>query len=197
MLNRTFVTCALVAVTTSGVLLTAQTPSGNAPPAPAAPTAQPPARPTATPAPDAFVGCVYHEKDLQDRAPEPAERAGLGEQYVLAEVPSSPIAAARPSSRGDAPGTTPTPIGTSGASAGIYRLQLVDGDKLKALVGRRVEVIGRVATASGAHVDASTARPGTPADRILGSEKAPIAELDVTAIREVAGTCPPAPDPRP
>jgi hypothetical protein len=196
-LNKNLVTCALVALTGSGVLLTAQAPSGNAPPAPAVPPAQTPARPTATPAPDAFVGCVYHEKDLQDRAPNPAERAGLGGQFVLAEVPSSPIAAARAAAPGDAPGTTPSPIGTSGTSAPVYRLQLVDADKLKTLVGRRVEVVGRVATPSGDHIDASAARPGTPADRILGPERSNIVELDVTSIREVAGTCPQTPDPRP
>jgi hypothetical protein len=201
-LNRYLITViarALVALISSAVVLIAQAPSGNTPSqTPPTPAAQQPARTPAsgTPAPDAFVGCVYHEKDLPGRSPNLTERAGLAENYVLAEVPSSPIAAARGSSSRDVARAMPPAIGTSGAADIVYKLQLVDRDKLKALVGRRVEVIGRIETGSGNRAAPPTAQPA-PTDTILGGSPAALVTLDVTAIREVAGTCPPMPDPRP
>jgi hypothetical protein len=142
---------------------------------------------------------VFRENDVPGRSPGLGQRAGLSEDFVLAEVPSSPIASARPPSPGEAPGTTPAPVGTAGSSGAIYKLQLVDKDKLKALLGRRVEVVGRVeGGAAGEHHPAPAAgQPSTPADRVLGREPVILPELAVTSIREVAGTCPPTPDPRP
>jgi hypothetical protein len=33
-----------------------------------------------------ITGCVYQEKDVPGRAPNPAERAGILEDYILAEI---------------------------------------------------------------------------------------------------------------
>ena len=41
-----------------------------------------------------IIGCVYQEKDVPGRAPNPAERAGLLEDYILAEI--TPAEAAKP-----------------------------------------------------------------------------------------------------
>ena len=51
-----------------------------------------------------LIGCVYQEKDVPGRAPNVAERAGILEDYILAEL--SPAEAAKPS--GTTGSTVPT-----------------------------------------------------------------------------------------
>jgi hypothetical protein len=41
-----------------------------------------------------LTGCVYQEKDVPGRAPNPAERIGILEDYILAEI--TPAEAAKP-----------------------------------------------------------------------------------------------------
>lgn len=190
-MNKYIVTGALVALTGSGVMLSAQAPT-QAPgaPAPQAPKATVSEKTATT----TLVGCVYREKDVPGRAPNVAERAGILEDYIFAEMPSSPVAGRAPdSTASNAPGAPPTAVGTSGTASAMYKLEFVDDDKLKTMVGKRVEVVGRIDAEAG---DQAKAAPGTvtsTTDKVLGRDKVDLAEFEVSSIKEVAGTCPTTP----
>ena len=120
---------------------------------------------------------------MPGRAPNVAERAGVLEDYILAEV--------RPGSAG--------PTGTAGTSgstkaASMYKLELIADEKLQAVVGKRVEVTGRIDAESG---DAKS-QPATPpaaskTDKAIGRDRIDLPEFEVTNMREIEGTCPATP----
>ena len=137
----------------------------------------------ASPTPTTLTGCVYQEKDVPGRAPNPAERAGVLEDYILAEI--SPAAAAKPT-------------GTTGASRpttySMYKLEKVADSELKAMVGKRVEVTGRI----DAEAKDTTGQPPSSAqtnktDKVIGHDRIDLPEFEVTSIRAVSGTCPAKP----
>ena len=191
MVNKYIVTGALAALAGSGALISAQAPT-QAPgaPAPQAPKATVSEKTATT----TLVGCVYREKDVPGRAPNVAERAGILEDYIFAEMPSSPIAGRAPdSTASNAPGAPPTAVGTSGTASAMYKLEFVDGDKLKAMVGKRVEIMGRIDVDSG---DQAVPSPGTKSsttDKVIGRDKVDLSEFEVASIKEVAGACPTTP----
>jgi hypothetical protein len=166
------------AVACSGLILSAQAP---------APTSQPQPRPQSPSAASTqqasatIVGCVYQEKDVPGRSPNLAEKAGVLEDYILAEI--------RPSASTATPGAAAT-SGTPQFGT-MYKLEHADDSKLKAVVGKRVEVTGRVDRESGD----SRARPAeTPApsqaDKVMGRDAVDLAEFEVASIKEVPGACP-------
>ncbi len=184
MLNKFIVTGALVAAASSGALVVAQ--------APAAPTQKPAQSAAATDqkgATTTLIGCVYREQDVPGRAPNVAERVGILEDYIFAEVPSSPVAANQPSTG------TGGAVGTSGAAAAMYKIEFVDDDKLKTLIGKRVEVVGRIDAESGDAAKPPAGATTTTTDKVIGRDRVDLAELEVSSIKEVAGTCPSAPGP--
>ena len=122
-------------------------------------------------------GCVYREEEVPGRSPNVAERAGVLEDYILADVRMSPAGstgatgtsgAAGAGAGGGAVGAggaagagAAATTGTSASAAGsgsMYKLEFVDDDRLQALVGKRVEVTGRVDRESG---DAGARPQGT------------------------------------
>ena len=130
-----------------------------------------------------FTGCVYNEKDVPGRAPNVAERAGIAEDYILAEI--------KPASSADA-----RPTGTAGtaSAASMYKLEFVDDAKLKALVGKRVEVTGRIdAEAGDSKRPAATAPQTSTTDKVIGRDRVDLPEFEVTSIKEVSGTGPATP----
>jgi hypothetical protein len=128
-----------------------------------------------------LTGCVYHERDVPGRTPNVAERAGVLEDYILADVKP----AAKPS---DQAGAT----GTSGKMHPMYKLEGIADERLKAVVGKRIEVAGRIDAEPGDRTGAKP--PTTPsADRSVGPDRIELAEFEVTSMREVSGTCPPKP----
>jgi hypothetical protein len=136
-----------------------------------------------------ITGCVYREQDVPGRAPNPAERAGILEDYILAEI--------RGAATGGAAGTSGA-TGTSGSAqpqlGTMYKLERADDEKLKALVGKRVEVTGRIDKESGdSSRSPATNPPTTQTDRAVGRDRVDLAEFEVTSIREVSGTCPAKP----
>ena len=159
----------------------AQTPpSAQQPAQPAQPPAQQPSQPTSGAAAAAaqqrtemtLVGCLYSERNVPGRTPNVAERVGVGEDYILAD--------ARPAgSRAE------------GLATGrMFKVEKIDDEQLKALVGRRVEVVGR------ADAEAGDIRPdGAPArDRNIASpDDIDLPELEARSIRQVEGTCPAVP----
>jgi len=154
------------------------------------PPQTPPRTPAAT-APQAsttLVGCLYREDQVPGRKPNVAERAGVLEDYIIA---GASIAAAKQG----APSAKPEATGTSGAtpaSGNMYKLEGPADEKLKALVGKRVEVTGRIDPEG-----APGAKPGAPTpDRGPGPDQINLPEFEVASIREISGTCPAAPAPR-
>ena len=147
--------------------------------APAQAQAQDAAKPATT-----ITGCVYNEKDVPGRSPNVAEKAGVLEDYILAEVSAS----ASPT------GTSGVAGATGSAPRAMYKLEFVDDDKLKTMVGRRVEVTGRIDREStdSARPTASTP-PTSSMDKAVGKDQVNLAEFEVTSIKEVAGTCPAKP----
>ena len=194
---KKYVSAFTLAVVCSAGLAAAQAQSPQQPqPQPQTPPAQAqqPAEPRSTadqpqPASTTLTGCVYREQDVPGRAPNVAERAGVLEDYILAVAPASEQAAA--------PAATPEAVGTAGAmrSAPMYKLELIADEKLRAVVGKRVEVTGRI------DAEAGDTRPGaaaetkttSEADRAIGRDRVNLPEFEVVSIREVAGTCPAKP----
>jgi hypothetical protein len=156
------------------------------------PQSQQPSQPgaTAQQASTVLTGCVYREKDVPGRAPNIAERAGVLEDYILAEIRP---AQAEPGT----PGATGTSGTTETKAHSMYKLELVDDDRLKAVVGKRVEVTGRVDAEAGDTTNPTVTPPSTTqTDRVLGRDRIDLAEFEVTNIREVTGTCPATPSGR-
>ena len=121
---------------------------------------------------------------MPGRAPNPAERLGILEDYILAEI--SPAEAARPT------GTSGSP--SNPATYSMYKLERTADSELKALVGKRVEVTGRI----DAKPDDAAGPPPASAqtnqtDRAIGHDRINLPEFEVSSIRAVAGTCPAKP----
>ena len=166
MLIRTFTFAAIASATLAGSALFAQ-------------TAQTAAQRTIT-------GCVYEEKDVPGRAPNLAERAGILEDYILAEI--TPAEAAKPVSTG---GSLETP-----ATYSMYKLEHAADSELQAMVGKRVEVMGKIDAESGDLGVTGTSgreRAGDDKDQSIGPDQIELPEFEVSSIREIAGTCPATP----
>jgi hypothetical protein len=130
--------------------------------------------PAAQPAQMATVeGCIAKEEDVPGRKPNVAERAGVLEDYILTQA--RVVKGSAPGSPQAKPGETPT--GTSGAQT-MYEIEGITDERLKQLVGKRVQIEGRFE-----NVDRAQARPEsrTPADDLV--------EIRGTTIREVSGDC--------
>src|SRR4030095_9053194 len=131
-----------------------------------------------------LTGCVYEEKDVPGRAPNAAERAGVLEDYILAEI--SPAEAAKPT------GTTRS--AAKPTTYAMYRLEKIADSELKAMVGKRVEVTGRIdAEAKDAAGQPSASTQTNKADKVLGHDRIDLPEFEVSSIRAVSGTCPAKP----
>lgn len=190
MLKRYVMTSALAAVC-AGAVAAAQTPATGSSQQPPAAQTEPRATPQASAATTTIIGCVYKEEDVPGRTPNVAERAGVLEDYILAEVSSSGASS---------PSATPGATGTSGAATTpgkMYKLEHAADDQLRELVGKRVEVTGRIDAEAGdtARAPGAAGTTGTPpsADRSAGPDRIELPEFEVTSIKEVEGTCPAKP----
>jgi len=133
-----------------------------------------------------LVGCLYREDQVPGRTPNVAERAGVLEDYILAGA-SAPSAQAQPGS------ATPAPTGTSGTAlttGNMYKVERIPDERLKALVGKRVEVTGRIDPEG-----TPTTPAGAGPDRGPGPDRINLPEFEASAIRETSGTCPATPAP--
>ena len=155
------------------------------------PVTEAPAYPRTSPAQAASVtltGCLYRERDVPGRTPNIAERAGILEDYILADA----------SVRGSASSAgTEGATGTSGTHPAIgkmFKVEHVADEKLAQFVGKRVEVTGTIDTEAGEMRQAGTAgAAGAAGDRSVGPDRIELPEFEATSIREVAGTCPATP----
>jgi hypothetical protein len=156
---------------------TGQTPTPSDRPAtpstaPASPSGQQPSAAATTGSSITLSGCLVREQDVPGRKPNVAERAGVLEDYIL----TSATAAA---SGGAAPGS-------SAKISSMYKVEGIADEKLKSLVGKKVEVTGRV-DADDAREAVGTAGAATPK---TADDDMP--EFEATAIKEVPGECPAA-----
>ena len=195
-MKRLWMSGAAAMMAMSIATLGAQTPQQppTQPPTTQPPTTQTPATATAAQnnmATTTIQGCVYKEQDIPGRSPNVAEKAGVMEDYIL-------VASAAMSGTAGTSGTTPpASAGTTGtAGAGMsankaYKLEKIADEQLRAVVGKRVEVTGRVDAEKG---DTATGTASTPArDANVGPDKIELPEFEVTSMKEVEGTCPAAP----
>lgn len=163
-----------------------------------------------------LTGCVYREADVPGRTPNVAERAGILEDYILAVSSTSSATSGRSAvgtsgesgaagqdrdadqdrpgaadpDRADASPARQGATGTSGrAAASMFKLEHTDDDQLQAMVGKRVQVMGKIDAEAG-DTPASGAQAG---DQSVGPDRIELPEFEVSSIREVAGTCPSTP----
>ena len=156
--------------------------------------AQPPAQPQATPGSTTdqevtVTGCVQREADYR-RARDAGKGGvagtgvGVGNEFVLINA-STGAATARA-----------TPTGTAGSaasSAAAYEITGPNEGKLADLIGRRVEIRGKLkgseTGAAGKPTGGATA--GEPPRGVdVAGKDLKLRELEVTSVRETTGTCP-------
>jgi hypothetical protein len=149
------------------------------------PQTQQPSSATMQTATTTLQGCVYEEKDIPGRTPNVAEKAGVMEDYILvtSENPS-----ATTGTSGTNPPTAAPATGAASISGKAFKLEQIADERLKAVVGKRVEVTGRVDADDKAATSAKPDQnPGSP-------DKIELPEFEVTALKEVEGTCPATPE---
>jgi hypothetical protein len=110
-------------------------------------------------------GCVMREEDVPGRKPNVAERAGLGEDYILTNTKMI---------RGSLPAGKPATQNI------MFEIEGIDDAKLKQHAGQRVQLEGTLENVDRAR---ATPEPGKPADDLV--------EIRATSIKQVAGTCEP------
>ena len=189
-MKRVFVGATLAATVTLGMVASAQ--STGQPPAQSAPpaTAQAPAQqPTEAPAQQVtIVGCVQREEDYRKAhnlgKGGMGSGVGQGDEFVL--VGASIAGAAAPATSGA--------TGTSGGTAEGTAFELTGDkeDELKALVGKRVEIMGKMKAAekgpAGATGGATAGAPPTGVDVLSADLR--LREVDIASVKETTGTCP-------
>jgi hypothetical protein len=125
---------------------------------------EPPTTPQAPLPPEKVVtaqGCLKQEKDVPGAKPNVAERAGVGEDFIL----------------------TQAKLTKGGASSGaMYKISGLDDEKLRSMSNQQVEVQGRLRekTMTGA-TKPTTPGPTTPPDEVQ--------EIRATSIKMLASTC--------
>lgn len=130
-----------------------------------------------------LTGCLYREDQVPGRTPNAAERAGVLEDYILAGV----TVADRQS------GPTAGPTGTSGvvpATGTMYKVENIPDERLKSLVGKRVEVAGRIDPEGRNRLGVGG---GPRPDAGPGPDALSLPEIEGSSIREVSGNCAAAP----
>lgn len=137
-------------------------------------------------------GCIQGEANFRKarslgRGGTTGTGLGVGNEFVLID-PKVASAGGAPGA-GAATGAT----GTTGAPAQPYTLTGANEAKLSQFVGKRVETTGTLKpaaqTASGAPATGPTAGGSPPQIDVFAGEDLKLRELEVTSVRETAGTC--------
>jgi hypothetical protein len=195
-INKRF-TVETLALFSTAALVTAQaTLSAGQPQTQPRPNPQPPAatstgeKPTAT-----LVGCLYREDQVPGRKPNVAERSGVLEDYILADA-SMASGQARTEGTGGTSGTAGA-TGTAGrapSSGKMYNVENLPDERLKALVGKKVEVTGKIDSEAGDTQRRPASGTSSPtADRSPGPDDIKLPEFEASSIREIPGSCPATP----
>ena len=131
-------------------------------------------RPTTT-----LTGCLYREEQVPGRKPDVLERAGIGEDYIIAGVRVAGEAQ-RPTGTAGSASTAVPSTGTT------YKVAKIGEEKLKPLVGKRVEVTGQIDPEGRSRLGVGGPKP----DAGLGPDKISLPEIEASSIREVSGQGP-------
>jgi hypothetical protein len=177
---------AAFAMGTANTVTRAQTPSGGA-------SSQNPDQGTTVRPTTTLIGCLYKEEQVPGRTPNLAEKAGILEDYILADAKTTD-----PETQSGATGTsgtTGTASGSVPASGNMYKIEKISHDRLKALVGKRVETTGKINPEKRPPGPGSASGAPTT-DRGLSRDQINLPELEASSIKEVSGACPAAPAPR-
>jgi hypothetical protein len=141
-----------------------------------------------------LVGCLQREADVPGRRPNIVERAGILRDYRLTEATLSPPSVFDARTTG-AP-TPDTPVSTAGSpqtpvTGSIYKIEGIPSHRLRELVGKRVEVTGRIDEDDMREVRGTagsvTTVPGTNA-RIKDAD-GDTPEFEATVVNETGGIC--------
>jgi hypothetical protein len=194
-INKRF-TVETLALFSTAALVTAQaTLTAGQPQTQPRPNPQPPAttstaeKPTAT-----LVGCLYREDQIPGRKPNPVERAGVLEDYILADA-SMASGQARTEGTAGTSGTAGT-TGTAGrapSSGKTYKVENLPDERLKALVGKKVEVTGKIDEAGATQPRTGSGTSSPTPDRGPGPDDINLPEFEASSIKEVPGSCPATP----
>jgi len=125
-----------------------------------------------------LTGCLYREDQVPGRKPNVVERAGILEDYILAGV----TVAGEPQRPTGTAGSAGTAVPSTGT---MYKVENIADEKLKALVGKRVEVTGHIDPEGRSRLGVGGAKP----DAGIGPDKISLPEIEASSIREVPGTC--------
>jgi hypothetical protein len=180
-MNTRKILLGVAAILCSGAVSSAQiAPQGQGGGAPQPRTQQPRADPTAGPV-TTLAGCLYREDSIPGRSPNVAEKAGVLEDYILADA-APPREPKRLSDPPIADAGQPPSAPIAGLASGrMYKITKLDDSKLKELVGKRVEVTG-------------TIKPDTDARPTDRTSNTNLPNIEGTAIHEVTGaSCPASP----
>lgn len=131
-----------------------------------------------------LTGCLYREDQVPGRTPNIAERAGILEDYILADA-TMPDGQTGPGG-GAAVGTS----GVTPATGSWYKVENIRDTRLKALLGKRVAVTGRIDPEGRGRLGVGG---GPRPDRGLGPDVLSLPEIEASSIREVSGSCPSKP----
>jgi hypothetical protein len=153
---------------------------------------------TTTPAPQhpglagqmvTVAGCIQSEADYRKarnlgRGGTAGTGVGVGNEFVLIDT--------KMASAGESPAAGAA-TGTTGAAAQDYKLTGANEGKASQFVGKRVVITGTLkpaGTARAARTGGPTAGGPPPQIDVFAGEDLRLRELDMTSVRETAGTCP-------
>jgi hypothetical protein len=133
-----------------------------------------------------LVGCLQREQDVPGKEPNVAERAGIGEDFILTNAsPKGEDTESKDSQ--EAVGTSGT-IASTGAQK-MFKIEGLDDEQLRDYIGKRVEVTGRLDDdAASPEVGTSGNAEGSGQYEKPNRDKLP--KIDAASIRPAAGNCP-------
>jgi hypothetical protein len=116
-------------------------------------------------------GCLKQEKDVPGGQPNVAERAGVGEDFILTNAKVT---------RGSAGAASASPTG----KGLTFKIEGLDDEKLRSHINQQVEVQGRLGAAGSA---TPAPQPGQPAGERTPPDE--VQEIRATTIKSIAATC--------
>ena len=170
-MSNTRITLGALTIVASTAIAAAQAQSAGQP----ASSSQVSVRPTTT-----LAGCLYREGQVPGRKPNVVERAGILEDYILADA-TVVSQAQQPTATTGSTASRAVP-----STGNMYKIEKIPAERLKALVGKRVEATGHIDPEGSSRLGVGGPRPDTG----LGPDKISLPEIEASSIREVSGTCP-------
>ena len=188
-MKRLFVGATLATSVTLGMVASAQS---TQPPAQSQPPATAQAQPMKAAAESVtLIGCVQSESDYRrannlGKGGAVGTGVGAGDEFVL--INAAKLDPAAPAGATGTSGTTPA------AGTEAYELSGDKEDDVKAFLGKRVEITGKLKAAemSPAGPTGGATAGAPPAGVDAASKDLKLREIDVISVKEATGTCPAA-----